>query len=164
MPPRALRSVLVALLALPAGAAQSSSGACALPAGLREAVQQRFGSARVFQASDLFEDERALFNAEHPGACPGLVQGQFFGAKERPATALLLVDVQPKGNLRLVVARPALKTWTFQEVDELDKGSTPVVSKNRGSGKDTVVLTGYESWQRTFVWNGRAFERLPTTP
>jgi hypothetical protein len=160
---RLLAAVLVSL-SVPAAAAEPASGPCALSAGLREAVQQRFGAARVFQASDLFDDERKLFNAEHPGACPGLVQGQFFGAKERPATAILLVDVQPKGNLRLVVARPALKTWTFHEVDELEKGSTPVVSRTRGQAKDIVVLTGYESWQRTFVWNGRAFEKVPPTP
>lgn len=149
-----------------------SGGPCALTPSLRDAVQQRFGAARVFKSSDLYEDERAIFNSEHPGACPGLIQGRFFGDKERPATAVLLIDVEPKKNLRLVVARPALSAWTFHEVDELDQGSTPVVSKKAPGtfadprdakarpSSDAVVLTGYESWQRVYVWNGRAFEAL----
>lgn len=169
-----LLSILLLTLALEARAAEPAAGGpCGLPASLRDAVQQRYGAARVLKASDLFDDERALFSADHPGACPGMTHGMFFGARERAATALVLMDVEPKKNIRLVVARPAMATWTFQEVDELDQGSTPVVLKKgpgkyadprdaatRLAGTDAVVLTGYETWERIYVWNGRAFERL----
>jgi hypothetical protein len=151
-------------------------GACALPKALSDALQQRFGSSRVLNSADLYEDERALFRKEHPGACPGIARGQFFGPKERPAMAIVLLDVEPKKNLRLVVARPALATWTFFEVDELDQGSTPAAGTKgagtytdfnqkitRSSTNEVVALTGYETWQRVYVWNGRAFERLQLT-
>ena len=150
--------------------------ACALPAALRDALQARFGTSRILKAADLFEDERALFQKERRGACPGLAQGKFFGAKERPALALVLLDVEPKKNLRLVVARPAMSTWTFFEADELDQGSTPVAGRGdpgtftdlgrsitRTSANEVVTLAGYETWQRVYVWNGRGFERLDLT-
>ena len=156
--------------------APAGSEACALPSGLREAVQQRFGSSRVLAGSDLYEDERALFRKEHPGACPGIARGQFFGPGQRPAIALVLLDVEPKKNLRLVVARPALAAWTFVEVDEMDQGTTAVVGRKgpgtytdrrepstRSATNDVVTLTGYESWQRVYIWNGRKFERLQTS-
>ncbi len=160
-------------LALAGQAAETEvrTAPCALAAGLREGLQQRFGSSRVLSFADLYDDERALFRAEHPGACPGLVSGRFFGLKERPAIALVLLDVGPKKEVRLVVARPALSTWTFHEIESLAQGSTPVVLKAvpgrpaeldeaRAAlgGQDVVVLSGYESWFRGYRWNGRAFE------
>jgi hypothetical protein len=153
------------------------SQGCALPKGLGEALQQRFGSARVLKPADLFEDERALFRKEHPNGCPGMARGQFFGPGQRPAIALVLLDVEPKKNLRLVVARPALASWTLVEIEELDAGTTAVVGlKGPGtyvdhatppmtlsSTHDVVTLTGYESWERVYIWNGRKFERLQTS-
>ena len=170
-------SLLGLALALSLQADPAPKGdACALPAGLRDALQARFGTSRVLKAADLFEDERALFQKEHKGACPGLTQGRFFGAKERPALALVLLDVAPRKNLRLVVARPATSTWIFFEADELDQGSTPVAgsgapgtftdvgrSVTRTSANEVVTLAGYETWQRVYVWNGRGFERLELT-
>ncbi len=167
---------LILALALSAQAAEppAKGDSCALAPGLREALQQRFGSSRILKASDLYEDERQLFNAEHRGACPGLTNGRFFGPKERPAIALVLLDVEPKKNVRLVVARPAMASWTFFEVEELEPGSTAAVSTKgpgtypnpraatpRRSTNDVVVLTGYESWQRVFIWSGRTFEVVP---
>ena len=165
---------LVLSLALSAPS-EAKSDSCTLAAGLREALQQRFGTSRVLKTGDLYEDERGLFRAEHPGGCPGLATGRFFGPKERPALALVLLEVEPKKSIRLVVARPALSAWIFHEVAELDQGSTPVVSrrgpgksadargaKAPGGGKDLVVLTGYESWERIYSWNGRAFDRMKT--
>jgi hypothetical protein len=171
-------SSLIALaLALSVQGEPSGKGdACTLPAALRDALQARFGTSRVLKAADLFEDERALFQKEHKGGCPGVGQGRFFGAKERPAFALVLVDVEPRKNVRLVIARPALSTWTFFEADDLDQGSTPVVgskapgtytdfgrSLTRNSANEVVKLAGYESWERVYVWNGRAFEKLELT-
>lgn len=170
-----LSAVALALaLSLQAGeAAPAAADACALPSGLRDALQERFGSARVLKPADLYEDERALFRKEHPGGCPGIARGQFFGSGQRPAIALILLEVEPRKNIRLVVARPALSTWTFVEVDEMDPGSTAVAgrkgpgaytdlptAKARTTNNDVVTLTGYESWQRVYIWNGRAFDRL----
>ena len=150
--------------------------ACSLPKGLSAALQQRFGSSRVLKPSDLFEDERGLFQKEHPGGCPGVARGMFFGPGQRPALAIVLLDVEPKKNLRLVVARPALASWTFVELDEMEPGSTAVVGTRgpgtytdrhepltRKSANEVVTLTGYESWQRVYIWNGRKFERLQTS-
>lgn len=159
--------VAVALaLSLQAGdgtTAAPGSASCALPEALRDALQERFGSSRVLKAPDLYEDERALFRAEHPQGCPGVVTGRFFGASERPAYALVLLEVEPKRNLRLVIARPALKSWILFEADELDAGATPVVGRSKAGGdrsRDAVTLTSYETWRRLYLWNGRTFEKL----
>ena len=166
-------------LALAFSAAQDvspRSEACALPATLRAALQSRFGSSRVLSAADLYEDERAFFRADHPGACPGLRAGKYFGAAERPALAVIVMGVGPKKDARLIVARPAMAGWVLVDVETMDQGSTAVVSKE-GPGKftdpykektlksvnDVVVLTGYESWRRVYVWNGRAFDVLQTS-
>ncbi len=132
---------------------------CALPAALREALQSRFGSSRVLTAADLYEDERALFRADHPGACPGVRAGKFFGAKERPALAVIVMGVGPRKDLRLIVARPAMANWILLEVDELREGSTAVVGTESGrTTPDTLTLSAYEAWKRGYRWNGRAFE------
>lgn len=169
-------AALALAVAVQAAEAPPAGDACSLPSGLRDALQQRFGSSRVLKSADLFDDERALFHKEHPGGCPGLARGQFFGGGQRPAIAIVLLDVEPRKTLRLVVARPALSSWTFVELDEMDAGSTPVVGRKgpgtytdrhepatRSSAHDVVTLTGYESWQRVYVWNGRKFERLQTS-
>lgn len=170
----AISFVTLALaLSLQAADTAPKGDACSLPRALSDAVQQRFGSSRVLKAADLFEDERGLFQKEHPGGCPGIARGQFFGAGQRPAIALVLLEVEPRKNVRLVVARPALSTWTFVEVDEMDSGSTAVVGRKgpgayrdlpsgaaKSTTNDVVTLTGYESWQRAYIWNGRTFDRL----
>ena len=170
----ALSFVALALaLSIQAAEAPPKGDACSLPKGMREALEQRFGSSRVLKSADLYEDERGLFHKEHPGACPGIAHGQFFGSGQRPAIVLVLLDVKPKKNLRLVVARPALSAWTFVEVDEMDPGSTAVAGRKgpgaykdlpsatvRTTNNDVITLTGYESWQRVYIWSGRTFERL----
>lgn len=152
-----------------------SSGSCALEPSLQEALLSKFGSSTVLTTADLFEDERKLFIEDHKAACPGLAKGQFFGAKQRPAIALIVTNVGPKGESVLVMARPALKTWIFLEVERMEKGSTAVVWKDdpgsyddgHGGPKkiapnDVVVLTGYEAWQRVYMWTGSKFEFVQT--
>lgn len=156
-----LLALVLGLSAAPPGTA-SRGEACGLPAALREALQSRFGSSRVLTAADLYEDERALFRADHKGACPGVRAGKFFGTKERPALALVLLDVGPAKAVRLVVARPAMATWTLLEVDELRQGATPVVWSKSGAaraGADLLILSAYDAWKRGYSWNGRAFDR-----
>ena len=160
---------------LQAGPAPSGE-ACALPAALRTALEQRYGSARVLKSADLFEDERALFQKDHKGACPGIARGLFFGKGQRPAMAIVLLDVEPRKSVRLIVARPALSTWTFFEADELEQGSTAVAGMKaagtytdfnravtRTSANEVVTLTSYETWERVYHWNGRGFEKLELT-
>lgn len=172
----AVLAAFVLALSFQAAEPPAKADACALPVKLRESLQKRFGTSRVLKTGDLYEDERGLFRAEHPAGCPGLATGRFFGPKERPAMALVLLDVEPKKSVRLVIARPALHAWIFHEADDLDQGSTPVVSR-RAPGKsaeahspaahpavkDLVVLTGYESWERVYAWNGRVFERADSS-
>ena len=152
-------------LALALSAAQdvpSRSEPCALPAALRETLQSRFGSSRVLTAADLFEDERALFRADHPGGCPGVRAGKFFGPTERPALAVIVMGVGPKRDIRLIVARPAMATWILFEVDDLREGSTAVVGSESGrTPPDVLTLSAYEAWKRVYRWNGRAFEPSP---
>jgi hypothetical protein len=174
-----LAAVALVVLAFSSGEIalpQTTGDPCILAPRLRDALQQRFGSSRVLTAADLYEDERSLFNADHRGGCPGVANGRFFGPKERPAIALVLLDVEPGKSVRLVVARPAMSTWTFLELDQMAEGSTAVVGvkgpgvytdraapKTQRSTSDVVALTGYESWQRVYLWNGRNFERLQTS-
>ena len=157
--------------------AAASGGACALDAKLRAELEKRYGTSRVLSQADLYEDERALYRKDHGPACPGIARGKFFSADERPATALLLMDVGPKAGVKLVVARPATTTWVFFEVEDLEKGSTAVIwkegpgtydgtpydDKKLTSKNDVIALTGYESWQRVFIWTGTKFEYVQTT-
>ena len=165
-------TLLVLGLALAGSAAPATrADPCPLVPSLRDALQQRFGSTRVLKTSDLFEDERGLFKADHPGACPGLAVGRFFGAKERAAIAILLLDVGPKRNVHLLVARPAMSSWTFFDVDEMDPGSTLVLWKDGpalyeglhdGSRiratNDVISLVAYEASHRVYIWTGARFE------
>lgn len=159
---------LALALAGQAGEAEVRTAPCALPPALTEALQSRFGSSRVLTVADLYEDERALFRAEHPGGCPGVRAGKFFGAKERPALAVIVMGGGSRKDLRLIVARPAMATWILFEVEELREGSTAVVGSERGPGakdasadrtpSEVLTLTAYEAWKRVYRWNGRTFE------
>lgn len=171
-------SLLILSLGLLAAAQETAppGGPCALPATLREALSSRLGSSRILTAADLYEDERALFRADHPGACPGVRAGKFFGATERPALAIIVMGAGHGKDVRLIVARPAMAAWVLVEVETLEQGSTAVVGRQgpgtytdprKGkalkSANDVVVLTAYESWQRAYIWNGRAFDVLQTS-
>ena len=166
-------AILALTLSVQAAAAPPIGAPCALPSSLSAALKEHFGSSRILKPSDLYEDERGLFSAEHKGACPGMTTGRFFGPKERPAIALVLFDAEPGKPGRLVVARPAMSTWTFFEITEVEAGSTAVVwregpgiyrgpeePKIRESKNDVVVLSGYDTWKRAYIWNGRVFDRL----
>lgn len=147
--------------------AKAEAESCGLPGALRAAVQERFGSSRILNLSDLYEEERAAFKAQHKGACPGMTTGRFFTATERPATAFVLLGVGPQKDMRLVVARPALSSWTFVEIDRMDAGGTAVVSTGGSAGAkdghtDRVLWTALETWQRAYTWNGRTFEKQET--
>ncbi len=166
-----LALVIVALALAGSPPPATTADPCLLAPSLRDALQQRFGSTRVLKASDLFEDERELFTADHPGACPGIAGGRFFGAKERPAIAVLLLDVGPKRNVHLLVARPAMSSWTFFDVDEMDPGSTLVLGKagpalyeglpdgpRIRATNDVISLVAYEASHRVYIWTGAKFE------
>ena len=169
-------------IAVPAQAAPApstssvASGSCVLEPKLRAAIEKRFGTSRVLSKADLYEDERELYTKDHGSACPGIARGQFFGAKERPAIAILLVDAGATAAVKLIVARPATTSWVFFEVEELEKGSTAVLWKERpgayedrssdrklSTKNDVIALTGYESWQRLVIWTGAKFEFLQTS-
>lgn len=68
--------------------------------------------------------------------------------------------------MRLVLARPALSTWTFVEVDEMDTGTTAVVGRKgpgayrdlpSGAARDTTNDAGHPHRlrvrQRAYIWN-----------
>lgn len=166
-------SILALVLSLGTAPAPLGSGPCALPQSLSAALNERFGTSRILTHPDLYEDERGLFSAEHRGACPGMTSGRFFGSQERPAIALVLLPHESGKPGRLVVARPAMSTWILIEIGPIDPGSTAVVwsegpgvytgpedPKTRESKNDVLILSGYESWKRAYIWSGRTFEAL----
>ena len=152
----------------------AAGGSCVLEPKFRAELEKRFGSSRVLTKADLYEDEREMYAKDHGSACPGTARGKFFGATERPAIALLLMGVGANAQVKLVVARPATTSWVFFEVEDLEKGSTAVLWKegpgvydghNRklSTKNDVIALTGYESWQRLFIWTGTKFEFVQTS-
>ncbi len=62
---------------------------CDLPQDLHREIVTKYPGKRVVTLSDLQEDDRGFFQADHGNSCPGLVSVDFYG-DGKPTLALVL--------------------------------------------------------------------------
>jgi len=124
--------------------------------------------------SDLEEDDRGFFQADHGSSCPGLVSVDFFGDGKR-TLALVLI---PKGGLnqytKLVVAHYAGERWRMTLLDTGGPSPyAPVVwseppgeyrdvygSKKIRTTRSAIVFCKYEAWSILYAWTGNKVNKI----
>jgi hypothetical protein len=161
-------NLFVLIQALPAS---SSDDRCALPAGLRDQISNKYPATHVVTLEDLDGYEGKLFHKDHGTQCPGLVKVNFYG-DGKPTWAFVLISGEnPKRRAELVVAHQAAGGWEIRSLDVTD--GTPVVwrdhpGKFEGMSEPNtiraknpvIVFCGLESWAVVFAWNGKEVEKL----
>lgn len=146
--------------------------ACDLPPDLPREITTKYPGKKVVTLSDLQEDDRGFFQADHGNSCPGLVKVDFYG-DAKPTLALVLTT---KGgasqNAELVVAHQIDATW---EITLLATGGStvPVVwslppgkytdvygKKTIRATRPVIVFFKYEAWGILYAWTGKAVNKI----
>ncbi len=145
---------------------------CGLPADLQRELLNKYPRARVVAMSDVQDDDRGFFEADHRGSCPGLTKVDFYGDGQ-PTLALLLIPAT--GNhTDLVVAHQRGPRW---RITFLGTGGpspyAPVVwsqppdkyrdvngKKKIQATKPVIVLCKYESWTILYAWTGSRVTKI----
>lgn len=70
--------------------ATRASDACVLPVGLQQQLATEYPKLRPVKLSDLEEDDKKYFQADHHSSCPGIVKVDFYG-DGKPTLALVLI-------------------------------------------------------------------------
>ena len=155
-----------------ASVASPTNDRCALTAGLRDEIPQKYPGTRVVSLADLSSQfRRKLFQKDHGTQCPGLVRVNFYG-DEKPTWALVLIAGEnPKRKAELIVAHQVGEDWEIRSLGTTD--GTPVVwSEGPGNYDDlydkktiratrpVIVFCGLESWAVVYAWNGKEVEKV----
>lgn len=161
------------LLAFPrfAPAAPQTAG-CDLPQDLHRKIAIKYPGKKVVTLSDLQEDDKGFFQADHGNSCPGLVNVDFYG-DGKPTLALVLI---PNGsanqNAQLVLAHQVEGGWkvallagggpTVPVVWSLPPGSYSDVYGRRTiqATRPVIVFFKYESWGVLYAWTGKAVTKI----
>jgi hypothetical protein len=101
--------------------------ACGLPEDLRTEIAAEYSGRRIVTISDLDEDDKKFFRADHGDTCPGMISVDFYG-DGKPAMGMVLIagkGVKAKANL--VVAHKVGGSWKTTLLDTGGDGPIPVV-------------------------------------
>jgi hypothetical protein len=162
---------LFLLVLMHSAAAQSPVHPCDLPKELNTVIEAKYPGAKVVNLSDLNEDDKKLFLADHAGSCPGLVAVDFYG-DGKPTFALALATRESVGfNTKLVVAHRFAADWKTVVLDNTG-GPAPVVwSEEPGeyegvygskilARRPVVLFVGYASWAVLYAWDGQKIKHI----
>ncbi len=146
--------------------------ACDLPKDLQREIASKYPGKTVVTMSDLQEDDKGFFQADHDNSCPGLVKVDFYG-DGRPTLALVLI---PKGGTNqkseLVVAHEVDASWkiallatggpTVPVVWSLPPGKyTDVYGKKTiRATRPVIVFFEYEAWGILYAWTNNGVTKI----
>lgn len=152
--------------------AAATTAECEPPQGLRREIATKYPGKKVVTLSDLQEDDKGFFQADHGNTCPGLINVDFYG-DGKPTQALVLI---PNGgtnqNAQLVVAHQVEGGWkvallarggpTVPVVWSLPPGSYADVYGKRTirATRPVIVFFNYESWGLLYAWTGKAVRKI----
>jgi hypothetical protein len=153
--------------------AATSNEPCGLPEELQREITTKYPERKVVTLSDLNDDDKGFFRADHGDNCPGLVQVDFYG-DGKPTLGLVLIGKnEAKEKASLLVAHQVGGHWKTKLLDTAAGPSVPVVwSQPPGVYKDVygkkeirattpvIVLAGYEAWAIVYAWTGKAVAKV----
>lgn len=165
-------SVTPTLTVLDIGEAAPADNACGLPKDLQQEVTRKYPGRIVVSPSDLGEDDKALFQKDHPGSCPGSVKVDFYG-DGKPTLALALTTKSvAKGKIELVLAHQIGADWKTITLETTDGPTSVVWSKKPGEYTDVygekkiratrpvIVFCGYSSWAVLYAWTNNSVVKI----
>jgi hypothetical protein len=129
---------------------------------------------RPVKLSDLEEDDKKYFQADHHSSCPGIVKVDFYG-DGKPTLALVLIsNGSPTGTSRLVIAHNPRQTWEITVLGAGGRSVYPPVlwsqqprkyrdvygHKTIQATNPVIVFCKYESWAILYAWTGRRVSKI----
>lgn len=169
-------AVTLLLELIPNAFAASVNDPCALPQDLEPVISHKYADARVVTSSDLEEDDRRFFEADHYDACPGLIKVDFYGDAQPTLAVVLLLRraADKKEQTELIVAHQVGKAWNLAELGSGGADSlVPVVwsqppgiyqdvysAKTIRAIRPVIVFCKYEAWAILYAWNGKRVSKI----
>ena len=159
---------------IPSAFAAPQDGVCSLPEDLQSEVTKKYPGGKVVSASDLQDDDRKFFEADHENSCPGLVRVDFYG-DGKPTVAFVLIPRRTsKEHTELIVARHDGERWKMIRLGTGGPSpNAPVVwSQPPGEYRDVygnktiratrpvIVFCKYESWSILYAWTDKHVSKI----
>jgi hypothetical protein len=156
-----------------AAAGPSHDSSCDFPEGLQKELAAKYPGARLVGLSDLDDDDKKFFQADHDNACPGLVKVDFYG-DGKPTLALVLISSGGTEHTELIVAHDVGDRWTTTFLGTGGPSPfAPVVwsqppgeyqdvygKKKIRATKPVIVFCKYESWTILYAWTGSKVDKI----
>ena len=159
-------------LPFPAFAAAPQNDACNLPQTLQPEISKTYPRSKLVTISELYEDDRKLFQKEHGNECPGLVRVDFYGDKKETLALVLTTGEGANQKAELVLAHKLGANWETKLLDTAGS-SIPVAWRQKpGTYRDiengkiiratrpVIVFCGYNSWAIVYAWTGRGIDKV----
>ena len=140
---------------------------CDLPESLQRQVTHKYSGFKVITTNLLRKDDQSLFRTDHGGACPGMVELDFYGSG-KPTSALALTKrINKQSNVKLIIAtqRDIANKWDLIELDSANVSAAPVIWKEpSGEYRDikeekaikakypVILFVQYEAWGILYAW------------
>ena len=173
---RALKAICVTclwlFLSLEAVGASTTTEPCRLPHDLQLQIAKKYASFRIVTLSDLGDDDKEMFQKDHPNACPGMAEVDFYGDGKPTFALALLVKRGSTEDANLLVVHQTAEGWNLRSLDSAE-ASVPVVwSQPPGKYDDiygnksiiarhpVIVFCGYNSWAIVYAWKSDHVEKV----
>lgn len=145
---------------------------CSVPQDLQREISSKYSGSKLITISDLYDNDRKLFQKEHGDECPGLVSVDFYGDKKQTVALVLTSGEGLNQKAELVLAHRVGAGWETTVLDTAGS-SIPVVWRQKpGTYKDiengkiiratrpVIVFCGYYSWAIVYAWTGKGVEKV----
>jgi len=154
------------------GFAAPQNDACNLPPDLQHEISRKYPGSKIVSLSDLYEDDRKLFQKEHGKDCPGLVKVDFYGDQKDTLALVLTTGEGANQKAELVVAHKIGENWKTTLLDTAGLSAPVVWHQKPGKYEDiesgkviratrpVVVFCGYNSWAIVYAWTGKGVDKV----
>jgi hypothetical protein len=113
-----IAALTICFTLIPHAFAASDVRPCNLPQDLELVIGRTYRGATVVTSSDLNDDDRKFFEADHHEACPGLIKIDFYGDGQ-PTLAIVLLIPGGRGKKEqseLIVAHRVRNGWNLTDL------------------------------------------------
>jgi hypothetical protein len=150
------------------------STVCQIPKAADAVLEAKLPGWKIVAPSDLTEHNRVLWNAKHSHVCPGIANGDYFGALHS-SYAVTLVNRQPTKMLQtLIVLKPHDGSYELIELSKAQEASRVLVvfrlrsaafedietGERTRTTRDSIAYEDIAAGMLVYAWHNGKFKEI----